>query len=216
MHWVGRGREPTGLAAVRARYTPGWVCHYILGFGTRPTDSRWTDFKSDLEEIFAGLCAYCECLCRGEVDHFQPKSIFPRLVYDWANWLLACHDCNQAKLHKWPPGGYVDPCATSISGQPENFFDFDTLTGEIVPKASLSSTNRRAAQTMIDDLKLNEHHHLKKRLERVFWVEQVTMDSPSNPNPKLQDVRQWLALRTTQYSSIVRARLVGLGYPPTG
>ena len=212
MHWVGRGREPTGLAAVRARYTPGWVNYYILDVGTRPTDSRWTDFKSDLERVFFGLCAYCESVCRGEVDHFQPKSIFPRLVYDWANWLMACHDCNHAKRDKWPAAGYVNPCATSIFERPENFFDFDTMTGEIVPKGGLSSRNRRAAQTMIDDLKLNEHHHLKNRLERVFWVDQATTDSPNNPDFRLQHIRQWLASRDTAFSSIARTRLVERGY----
>ena len=169
MHWVDRGDEPTGLVGVRARYTPGWVNYYSLGGGTKPNDSRWTSFKGDLERVFAGLCAYCENACRGEVDHFQPKSIFPERVYDWANWLLSCHDCNHAKGDKWPTGGYVDPCATSP--RPESFFDFDTLTGEIVPKEGLGSTRRRVAQTMIDDLKLNEHHHLRNRRERVSWVD---------------------------------------------
>ena len=211
MHWVGRGQEPTGLATVRARYTPGWVNYYILGVGTRPTDSRWTHFKGDLETVFAGLCAYCECACRGQVDHFQPKSIFPRLVYDWANWFLACNDCNHAKGNKWPPVGYVNPCATWISDRPENLFDFDTLTGEIIPKAGLSWTSHRAVQTMIDDLRLNEHHHLRNRREQVSWVDLVASGVPGSPNHQ-QRIRNWLASRRTAFSSIARTRLVEWGY----
>ena len=172
MHWVDRGPAPNRLNHVLILYTRRWIDYYRLRVGTKPNDSHWTSFKSDLERVFAGLCAYCECACRGEVDHFRPKSIFPELVYDWANWLLSCHDCNHAKGDKWPTGGYVDPCATSP--RPESFFDFDTLTGEIVPKEGLGSTRRRVAQTMIDDLKLNEHHHLRNRRERVSWVDLVT------------------------------------------
>ena len=212
MHWVNRGPQPDGLESVRIRYTSRWVEYYTQRTGTKPQDSRWTDFKGDLERTFYGLCAYCESTCSGEVDHFRPKSRFPELVYDWANWLLACHDCNHAKGDKWPTGGYVDPCATLTPERPENFFDFDTLTGEIVPQAGLSSTSRRAAQTMIDDLKLNEHHHLSDRLKCVLLVDLATKDSLSNPNPQLQQVRQRLASRSTAFSSIARARLVERGY----
>ena len=213
MHWVDRGEEPTGLAAVRARYTPGWVNYYSLGGGTKPNDSRWTGFKCDLERVFAGLCAYCENACRGEVDHFQPKSIFPELVYDWANWLLSCYDCNHAKGDKWPTGGYVDPCATSP--RPEIFFDFDTLTGEIVPKAGLSSTRRRVAQTMIDDLKLNEHPHLKKRNDWLLLAGLAISNAVDNKYPDVQHIFDWLTSRVTQHSSIARAWVAEQGYSPT-
>ena len=119
MHWIDRGPEPRGLGEIRERYTPRWIGHYRDSVETKPTDSRWRDFHDELEQRFFGLCGYCESIDKGEVDHFHPKSRFPESVYDWSNWIFACHDCNQAKGDKWPGGGYVDPCAMDESCRPE-------------------------------------------------------------------------------------------------
>ena len=108
--------------------------HYTHKIGSPPRDSHWLKFQEDLNLVFQGLCAYCEETCKGEVEHFRPKSRFPLLVYDWSNWLLACHDCNHAKHFKWPDGGYIDPCANSLKARPERYFTFDTLTGELLPE----------------------------------------------------------------------------------
>ena len=155
MHWVRRGPEPPGLASVRSRYTPRWVAHYRDRTGPRPGDSRWRDFHDELRRGFSGICGYCEETSRGEVDHFRPKSRFPELVYEWSNWVLACHDCNHAKGDQWPPGGYADPCARSRSARPEGFFDFDVVTGEMVPRTGLSRARRAKALRTIGSLSPN-------------------------------------------------------------
>ena len=156
MHSVDRGPEPVGLEQIRANYTPRWVLHYRDGNGPRPSDSRWKGFYNDLKEIFGGLCVYCEERHKGEIDHFRPKSLHPELVYSWSNWLFTCRSCNNAKGDKWPPGGYVDPCARSRAAWPEQYFTFDTETGEILPKGGLSPRRRLKALRMIEDLGLNE------------------------------------------------------------
>lgn len=170
MHCVDRGQEPEGLQPVRSHYTPRWVEHYRNGTGSKPSDSRWRDFHDDLGGVFFGLCAYCEESCRGEIEHFRPKSRFPQLVYDWSNWVFACHDCNHAKSERWPPRWYVDPCARSRSALPEQFFTFDSLTGEVIPRESLSPVRRKKAMQMIDDLRLNDLHHLRKRRTWIWLV----------------------------------------------
>ena len=213
MHWVNKGPQPDGLESVRIRYTSRWVEYYTQRTGTKPQYSRWTDFKGDLERTFYGLCAYCESTCSGEVDHFRPKSRFPELVYDWANWLLACHDCNHAKGDKWPTGGYVDPCGTSPN--PETVFDFDTLNGRIIPKHGLSSADHLQAQMMIDDLRLNERHHRGKRRISLSLIEMTFSYLVSTQSPELQQVVNGLAARATQYSSVARAWLAERGYLPT-
>ena len=134
MHWVDRGPEPQELKAIRSRYTARWVKYYGDGDGSKPGDFLWRRFHVQLRGVFLGLCAYCEECCRGEVEHFRRKSRFPKLVYQWSNWLFVCHDCNHMKGEKWPQGGYVNPCARSQSAWPETFFDFDTLTGEILQR----------------------------------------------------------------------------------
>ena len=213
MHWVDRGPEPSGLAPVRNRYTQRWVDHYEHSIGSRPTDSHWRRFHPDLERVFFGICAYCEGYTRGEVDHFRPKSKFPHLVYSWANWLFACHDCNRAKSDSWPATGFVNPCATSESDRPEHFFTFDTQTGLIKPHESLSSQRREMAAETIRALKLNDSHHLKNR---VHWLALFSVAMPKSPAELTADVTDLLAhfaSREIQLSSVVRSWLVERGFP---
>lgn len=212
MHWVDRGPEPEQLAHTRDQYTPRWIEYYGSGVGQKPSDSKWRNFADDLTETFHDLCAYCEEFSRGEVDHFRPKSRYPTLVYTWSNWLFACHDCNHAKGEKWPPRGYVDPCARSIDARPEQFFAFDMLTGEILPKEGLSRARRRKAQVTIDDMRLNEWHHLKGRR---LWLEVFSAAVPDEPAELTAESEELCALcasRTTPYSSIARQWLSERGH----
>ena len=212
MHWVDRGPEPNGLNATRVRYTPRWVDYYEYGIGNRPTDSRWRAFAGELREAFGDICGYCESVCRGEVDHFRPKASFPRLAYEWFNWVFACHDCNNAKSNKWPPEGYVDPCAEDVSFRPEVYFTFDTMTGEIIPRNALDQDRFEKAVTMIDDLNLNGQHHLKNRLT---WLQAVAWAIPHDPVQETAEsevTRRNLASRSFPWSSLARVWLVERGY----
>ena len=157
--------------------------------------------------------AYCEETTKGEVDHFKPKSRFPKLVYSWSNWLFACHECNHAKLGTWPTAGYVDPCATSKQDHPERHFVIDTQTGRISPHGALGPQQRKKAQDTIDALRLNDSHHLKKRIE---WLVLFSAAVPKDPHA-LTDHTTKLVIhyssRNVQFSSLVRAWLMEHGYP---
>jgi len=211
MHFVDRGPEPDGLEAYRAKYTPKWVKYYEDRKGTEPSDDYWRNFHDDLEQPFFGLCGYCEVRCKGEVDHFRPKSRVPHRVYDWSNWVFACHDCNHQKGNKWPSGGYVDPCARLRSSRPEEFFEFDFMTGEILARAGLTPRRRAKAQTMIDDLKLNASDQLKRRLTWICAVEEVLKgDRPDDP--KHEEFVQRVSARDYELSSVTRALLADKGH----
>lgn len=213
MHWVDRGPEPDGLSEIRARHTPRWVQYYRQGVGSRPADSHWRRFYDDLKRVFGGLCAYCEEITKGEVDHFRPKSQFPDLVYCWSNWLFACHECNHAKSSSWPAGGYVDPCAMSTPDRPECHFAFDTRTGAIRANRSLNARRRQKAQRTIDDLGLNDFHHLKNRVE---WLRMFSAAIPDDSNGLTTEARAIVAhfaSRDRQFSSLVRTWLSERGYP---
>ena len=171
MHWVDRGPEPERLRSIKEQNTERWVQHYRHHVGARPTDNRWREFGDQLRKTFHNLCAYCETECRGEVDHFRPKSRFPEFVYYWSNWVLSCHDCNLAKQSKWPSTGYVNPCAKFMFSRPERYFSFDTLTGEILPNRTLNLGSRRKAQNTIDHLRLNDIPHPNNRL---WWIKLVS------------------------------------------
>ena len=216
MHWVDRGPEPGGLGHFRQVYTPRWIQYYRNGVGAKPTDSRWREFHDELQRRFGSLCGYCECSCKGEVDHFRPKSRFPESVYEWSNWIFACHDCNQAKGDKWPVGGYVDPCTASESYRPETCFTFDTKTGEIVPLKDLDQDRFDKAQRMINDLRLNGRHHLAKRLVWILRMGWEIPDDPSEETPASGTLRRFLASRSYELSSLARAWLAERGYSISG
>ena len=213
MHWIDRGPEPDGIARVRAHYTQSWVQHYRHRVGHRPNDAYWRDFHDDMERVFYSLCAYCEEICKGEVDHFRPKMRFPELVYDWSNWLFVCHDCNQAKGGTWPAEGYVDPCALSESSHPEHYFDFDVLTAEILPQEGLSQRCRNRAQKTIIDLRLNGRHHLKKRIAWLLLLSKGLTGDPNAETSDMKSLRHHLVSRDVQLSSITRAWSSQRGYP---
>ena len=216
MHWVDRGPEPGGLGHIRQVYTPRWIRYYRNGVGTKPTDSRWREFHVDLRTRFDVLCGYCECTCKGEVDHFRPKSRFPESVYEWSNWIFACHDCNQAKVDKWPEGGYIDPCTELASDRPESYFTFDTKTGELIPIEDLDDSRFDKAQGMIDDLKLNAWHHLKFRRRLLYKMAETIPDNPREETSVSRGLRRILASRSYELSSLARAWLVERGYSING
>ncbi len=211
MHYVERGCESNGLEKLRERHTQNWVDFYESKTGEKPKDTHWTKFSIDLAKRFFNLCAYCEDTCKGEVDHFRPKSRFPSLIYTWSNLVLACHDCNNVKGSKWPEFGFVDPCAELLKKRPECVFGFETKSGEIVPLEDLGPSARLKASTMIHALRLNDFHHLQNRLE---WLELVELIL-SRGKWSLLDRRKFLVTyraRSKKYSSIVRYRLAELDF----
>ena len=116
MHWIERPPEPSELWSIRSLYTGPWIRYHRQGIDPKPNDTRWRRFVPVLRRAFGDVCAYCEETCKPEVEHFRPISLYPWLVYRWSNWLLACHDCNNAKRSRWPSTGYVDPCAEPLNG----------------------------------------------------------------------------------------------------
>ena len=212
MHWVDRGPEPSRLESVRDRYTPRWIDFYENGTGNRPADSRWRDFCEDLGQRFHLQCGYCESICRGQVDHFRPKSTFPELVYEWSNWVFACSACNQAKGDKWPAEGYVDPCAASESCRPENYFTFNTRNGAITPLSGLDTDRFEKAQQMIANLKLNDKHHMERRRVTLEVLKVSIPGDPREETPISRRLRRILASRTSEVSSLARVWLMERGY----
>ncbi len=85
----------------------------------------WSIGKKTLWKMSHQKCAYCEVEINapraGQVEHFNPKALFPSLAYEWNNYFLACAGCNGAKSNKWPvKGDYVRP----DRGDPAKMFRF--------------------------------------------------------------------------------------------
>ena len=168
MHFVNRGLEPDRLKPIRLRYTPAWINYYQKGIGSRPVDKKWREFIDELGIPFSECCGYCEVRCKGVVDHYQPKSQFPQLVYEWANWVFSCHDCNESKGARWPSSGLLDPCSpATFCNKPGYCFAYDWKTGEVLPHPDLPRAARARAQITINALSLNLPFRLKIRLDHI-------------------------------------------------
>ena len=112
---------------------------------------RYEDAVAHLRKQLGGYCSYCErrieaCLA---VEHIQPKSVAPALSTDWANFLLACANCNSTKGftpislsdYFWPdadntmrafeyvPGGLIDPHPNLVSAMAAKAVATLELTG---------------------------------------------------------------------------------------
>ena len=166
MRWVDRGPEPDGVAEYSRRFTQGWIDYSKNPASGRPADSFWREFRRTLGSHTGNICWYCERVCFTDaeigglaptVDHFRPRSKFPQFAYEWSNWIFSCKRCNEDnKEDKWPIAGFVDPCADDVSQRPQEYFDYDELTGEIVSKKGLTGAARQKALDTIDDLGLNK------------------------------------------------------------
>lgn len=209
MHSVHRGTAPKELAVIAKKYTPKWVAFYERGIGKKPKDDKWLEFEPILREQFDALCGYCEDTCKEEIDHFQPKSQFPKEVYVWGNWVYSCHTCNHSKREQWYVGGYIDPCAADSADKPERFFRFDTTTGELLPADGLSGDEFTRAVKTRDALKLNAFHHIKKRVFRLKVIGKA-LDSMKDDEERAAFVALVTA-RNAEFSSIVRTLLAERG-----
>jgi uncharacterized protein (TIGR02646 family) len=113
---------------------------------------RHREVKGELVRMFHGKCAYCESrithLDYGHIEHYKPKSRYPRLTFTWTNLLLACGVCNGAehKGDRFPArkegGPLLDPCRDRPS---------DHLTFHYDPVTKLASVYGRTQRGTITE-----------------------------------------------------------------
>lgn len=89
---------------------------------------RNDEIKQKLIESSHGKCAFCESMPSEsgniEVEHFQPKSIYHNLTFDWDNLLPVCRKCNEAKSD-FDTG--INPIVNPATNNPETVFTYNLL-----------------------------------------------------------------------------------------
>lgn len=121
-------------------------------------------------------CVYCEDSAADEVEHIQPKDLYPCLVFVWANYVYACGRCNGRKSNKFAvvvENRLVDvtrkrgaSIVAPVSGAPAflnpridgplAFLDLDLDgTFAVLPRDDLSDIDRERAEFTIETLDLN-------------------------------------------------------------
>ena len=119
------------------------------------------DIKEVLFNCSHEKCSYCEIIPSSsymEVDHFEPKSLYPELVLDWDNLLPACKKCNSNKLDY---DTRTSPIINPTKINPEPFFDYDFLC----IKPSNTSPDWVLSKRTIDVCNLNRYELSKERME---------------------------------------------------
>ena len=108
--------EKLSLAQRRKQAFPSYAPGVLPCCGPKKAGKKTPDFppvwrseksvRKALKEMTAGHCAYCQsqtsAAYQGEVEHFQPKSLFPTLAYEWDNYFFSCKLCNGPKKDRWP------------------------------------------------------------------------------------------------------------------
>jgi uncharacterized protein (TIGR02646 family) len=89
--------EPDYPARVTAAKT-----QWQIRTSTNAKAATFATVRSTLSQMCVGTvrCAYCEDSLADEVEHIQPKTLFPEAVFKWRNYLFACGPCNGPKSNQ--------------------------------------------------------------------------------------------------------------------
>ena len=123
---------------------------------------RHKDIKNALTESSYCKCAFCECKPGEsgniEIEHFEPKSIYPDLAFEWDNLLPSCRKCNEAKLDF---DTRVTPIINPAKEDPERLLTYKFL--RIAPRDG--SGEEEKAQNTIEVCNLNSKRLYDARAE---------------------------------------------------
>lgn len=128
-------------------------------------------------------CAYCEDSAADEVEHYQPKDLYPELVFVWLNYLYACGPCNGPKNNQFavfstttgllvevtrkknapvvPPEPGTPVLIDPRRENPLDFLQLDLLdTFRFLPAGAAGSPQHQRGAYTIQLLRLNERDFL--------------------------------------------------------
>ena len=152
----------------------------------RRSNRTFRNVRQALAQMCGGeqRCVYCEDSVGDEVEHIQPKDLYPCLVFVWTNYVYACGRCNGGKNNKFAvvtPSGLVDvtrsrgaPVVPPLPGAPGflnprtedplAYCDLDLQdTFYVIAREGISDLDRARADFTIETLKLNRDVLAKAR-----------------------------------------------------
>ena len=166
---------------------------------------RHEGIKNVLVEMFAGKCAYCESkilhIDYGDIEHFKPKSKYPKEAVKWENLLLSCKRCNSAayKGDKFPSqsegGLLVNPC----DDEPNDHFRFE-FDKEMQLAIVIGKTKRGETSEKIYGL--NKPDLLKQRSTQIRRL--VLLAAYYATDERVKNVLDEAAEGTSEYAAFAR------------
>ncbi|HLH55679.1 MAG TPA: retron system putative HNH endonuclease [Verrucomicrobiae bacterium] len=155
--WEQWGRDWEDRRSTNPRATFHW--HGIDG---EPVNQK---LLPTLKAQVQGHCSFCDHfpVCPPSTDtieHFRPKTRFPREAFQWENLFYCCNHCQKK-------GERYDDALLRPDGSDyvfDRFFIYDFTTGRIEPNPLASPVDQNRALITIDLYLLNEGHpSLRKR-----------------------------------------------------
>lgn len=157
----------------------------------RKSKSHFTIIRRTLEEMCVGKrrCNYCEDSAADEVEHIEPKDMYPEKVFVWSNYLFACSLCNGPKNNQFAvfdnAGNVVnvarkrdEPVIPPFVGEhlfinprsenPLEFLMLDLKTFLFVAIPTISVKNKKRAEYTYTTLGLNSRDYLVEARKEAF------------------------------------------------
>lgn len=119
-----------------------------------------------LREGFGNHCAFCDSYPLGisshkSIEHFRPKSLYPRLAYAWPNLFPCCDVCQNAKGEKFDKR-LLKPDTEDYRF--ERYFVSNYKTGKIEANPSANAKEQERARMTIETYRLNNFGRSHSRL----------------------------------------------------
>ena len=121
---------------------------------------------SPLREQAQHHCSFCDAFpvsppSNETIEHFRPKSKFPRWAWHWPNLFYCCDFCQSRKKERWDEA-LLSPDAPEYDFHA--YFWADSTNGKIEILPHLDETASHRARTTLDLYGLNHPRHCVQRL----------------------------------------------------
>ncbi len=142
------------------------------------------DIREQLKKETHGKCMYCEStigqVAFEHIEHYRPKSKYPKLTFEWTNLGLSCPKCNINKLNEFDE---AYPIINPYVDNPEDYLLF--LGTMVIHKP----TNKRGeiTETLLD---LNRPELMEARKERIDAIRNLVDKYSAETNATLKALLQ--------------------------
>lgn len=133
---------------------------------------QWGQLKQDLAELTADHCSFCDSYPlvtknKQTVEHFRPRSCYPKLAYVWHNLFLCCETCQTTKGDNFNKK-LLKPDVKEYEFN--RYFIANFKTGYIEVNARASQQDQERAKITIRMYGLNSHDRPKIRFNHYNWI----------------------------------------------
>lgn len=144
----------------------------LLRNGNLNVESAWKTARQtqNMGKVLAALqsmmgvrqrCMYCLDSHGCDIEHFRPKSSYPKWMFKWNNLLLCCTECGRFKEAKFPMDGKRPLLIDPTKEEPWDYLDFDPITGNMTARFDLQAGEFSAkGQQTVNTLQLDRREAL--------------------------------------------------------